>query len=458
MSRNKIKEVAKSIYKNNDIQKSVDVFNAFISINEIRSVNESNRNLISIKDNLVTKKGVSTAGSKSLYNYESPFDATVVLLLKQNNFSVIGKTNMDEFGLGSSTTNFYFGSTINPRFSDEKRICGGSSGGCAASIAGNMCLFGIGTDTGGSVRMPASYCNIFGFKPSYGRISRWGVIPYSQSLDTVGIMAKDIAKIKEVYGILDKYDEKDPTSIPNEYRVKRKNNNSYYTIGVPREFLLSELSSEVKKKWLDVLISLKRIGHKIVSVSIPTIKKLIAIYKTISCSEVASNLSRFDGLKYGYSTSKKPQTFLEYASTNRSDSFDLETQKRIILGNFININIKDNFYLKALKNRYKLIKEFNDVFECQHMFFKKSEEKIQIQNKCDFLLFPTTSKHPEKITEYCGEKETISIDDILLFPASLACLPSISIPVKNCGLQVVGQFCDDENLLDFSDKIVKITS
>lgn len=222
-------------------------------INSFKVDPEDTKPKYTVKDNILTI-GTTTCASEILSEFEAPFNATIVELLNQKGYLMVGKTNLDQFGMGSSNTNSIYGPSINPQFSDDEYITGGSSGGSAASVASGLCEFSIGTDTGGSVRLPASDCGIYGFKPSYGRLSRWGVIPYAQTLDTVGIMAGKIDILQDVFQYLDKFDSKDPTSLPETTRnqiqdlvglrdIKRKNS---YTIGIPKEFLVNELNSDTR--------------------------------------------------------------------------------------------------------------------------------------------------------------------------------------------------------------------
>ncbi|GME80892.1 unnamed protein product [[Candida] boidinii] len=253
-----------------------------------------------IKDNIATIEEPTTCASKILSTYTSPFNATVVDLLENSGSTVVGKTNLDEFGMGNSTTNSYFGSTLNPIYENDKemRIVGGSSGGSAAAVASGVSDFALGTDTGGSVRLPAAYTGIVGFKPSYGRISRWGVIAYAQSLDTVGILAKDVMTTRKVYDVLNQYDDKDPTSLSNELRsqfakIKKTEDkiDKKIRIGVPMECNLQDLSEKVKKSWLDLLKTVNNSDkYEIMPVSIPSIKSSLPAYYILAPSEASSNL------------------------------------------------------------------------------------------------------------------------------------------------------------------------
>lgn len=407
------------------------------------------------KDNIVTNHDLTTCGSKMLANYKSPFDATVVQLLALQGSQLVGKSNLDEFGMGSSTTNSYFGVCENPMY-EEKHIAGGSSGGSAASVAANMADFSLGTDTGGSVRLPASYCKVIGFKPSYGRISRWGVVPYAQSLDTVGIMAKDMSIIEKVYNVLNQYDSKDPTSLDLKTRLRIPNTTkTSLTIGVPSQFIIQELSPKVRQTWTSTLCKLQDMGHQIRPVSLPSIKKLLLAYYTIVTAEAASNLSRYDGVRYGYCDDTIHNSPRDLVDENRS-SFGPEVQRRIILGNYTLSSSSGDHLLKATQVRKKLVDEFNLVFNLGNVI---TSEKIEQQtDKCDIIISPTASSEPPTVEDFM--KETLEnflnayINDILTVPASLAGLPAISIPVGDYGIQIMGQFGDETTVLKLANDIV----
>lgn len=409
------------------------------------------------KDNIVTTDDYTTAGSKMLANYKSPFDATVIRLLSQQGSVMVGKSNLDEFGMGSSNTNSYFGKCGNPAYDDD-RIPGGSSGGSGASIAANLADFSLGTDTGGSIRLPASYCQVIGFKPSYGRISRWGVVPYAQTLDTVGIMANNISIIDRVYKILNQYDPKDPTSLDIEARKRIKSTTKdTLVIGVPSQFIIDELSPQVRQVWASTLNKLQEMGHRIRPVSLPSVKKLLLAYYTIVTAEAASNLSRYDGVRYGYcdgTVHKSPQDLIV---ENRSTAFGPEVQRRIILGNYTLSSSSGDHLLKATQVRETLVQEFNQVFNMENIL--TNEMPKPHTDRCDLILSPTASSEPPKTKDYL--KETLEnflnayINDILTVPASLAGVPAISVPVGDYGIQIMGQFGDDETVLRLATELIQ---
>ncbi|RLV93482.1 Glutamyl-tRNA [Spathaspora sp. JA1] len=407
------------------------------------------------KDNIATATGFTTAASKSLENYKSPFNATVVSLLSQAGSTLVGKSNLDEFGMGSSNTNSYFGPTMNPIYT-EKRIPGGSSGGSAAAVASGLADFSLGTDTGGSIRLPASYCSVIGFKPSYGRISRWGVVPYAQTLDTVGVISKSLDVITKVFSILDVYDEKDPTSLPNSIR-KKFNSTSIkgrkLTIGIPVEFVLDELSSESRNAWSQALTKLQSLGHNIKPISIKSITKSLPAYYTLATAEASSNLSRYDGIRYGYSADEPCTTASSLIISNRSESLGPEVQRRIILGNYTLSSDSGDHYLKATKVRQELVQEFSKLFKVNHPLLDCGG------GECDLMISPTSIGEAPTMEQYLNEDNAnflnSYVNDILTVPASLAGIPAISIPFGKVGIQLMGQFGDDNLVLQVADTIAE---
>lgn len=416
------------------------------------------------KDNITTKGTFTTSGSLMLSNYKSPFDATVVDLLEEAGLKLIGKANLDEFGMGSSNTNSYYGSTLNPLYENEERVPGGSSGGSAAAVAASLASFSLGTDTGGSVRLPASYCGVVGFKPSYGRISRWGVIAYAQSLDTVGILSKDVALAERVFNVLDKYDDKDPTSLPESIRTQVEkhqhlSSKSKFVIGIPQEFILEDLTAQARSQWLQVLVKLLKAGHELMPISIPSIKKLLSSYYTLATAEAASNLSRFDGARYGFNDKEVKETAYKTLTENRSKGFEPEVQRRILLGNYTLSSESGNHYLKANELRQRLVGEFNETFRFYNPLLS---EYVSKSNGCDILISPTSIDPAPTIDEYKSKSKenflTGYINDILTIPASLAGLPAISIPLPAAkqGIQLMAQYGDDKTLLQAAKSIEKL--
>lgn len=401
------------------------------------------------KDNIAS--GLTTCGSAILSNYTSPFDATAIQLLESAGLTMVGKANLDEFGMGSANVYSYFGTTLNPLYSDN-RVAGGSSGGPAAAVAAELADFSLGTDTGGSVRLPASYCGIVGFKPTYGRISRWGVVAYAQSLDTVGILASEVGTVQKVFAVLDQYDEKDPTSLSPTIRKEfgqTKPKQKELVIGIVHELIVDDLLPESIESWTKVLTSLQQAGHKLQLVSIPSIKRLLSAYYALATAEAASNLSRYDGLRYGLSNENVRDSAADLVSENRTAGFGFEVQRRLLLGNYTLSSESGNHYLRATEVRQKLVQEFNLVFSANNHLV------VGPLGDCDILICPTATGPAPSVAEY--EEKTDKnylagfLNDVLTVPASLAGIPSISLPYENgLGIQVMAQHGDDERLLEVS--------
>ncbi|GAA5806507.1 hypothetical protein HPULCUR_012042 [Helicostylum pulchrum] len=456
----------------NQIDRHNTEINAFISLNdrtllEKKAVESDHRRsngtlqstidgtTIAIKDNICTSFLPTTCASNMLKDFTSPYDATVVQLLNEAGSLIMGKTNMDEFGMGSTNVHSAFGPVIHPDRSDDiQRSPGGSSGGSAASVAMDMCTAALGSDTGGSVRMPASYCGLVGFKPSYGRCSRHGLISYANSLDTIGILTKDVKSCANVYDIIDKYDEKDPTSIPNELRTELNENDAQLSlqfkndlnglvVGVPQEFYVDSLSSEVLTSWRDGIKRLQSLGAKIVSVSIPSVPLALPAYYIIALAEASSNLSRYDGVKYGH---RVPDHKLLYDET-RSSGFGDEVKKRILLGTHVlTAGTYDTLFLPAQSARRVIQKEFNQVFKQPNLLYSKSKT-----GQAHVLLVPSaTSRAPQLNQLNQGVKAYI--DDVMTLPANLAGLPAITVPsTHSIGLQLLGQYGYDNFVLRIAE-------
>lgn len=459
-----------------------DHWNSLISLRKLqgpRGKSESDKILngttFIAKDNIATMEEATTCASHMLEGYVSPFDATVITQLQEQGLVLVGKANLDEFGMGSSNTNSHFGPVINPLLTDDEYITGGSSGGSAAAIQANLATFSLGTDTGGSVRFPASCCEVVGFKPTYGRISRWGVLSYAQSLDTVGIFANDVGTVGKVFNVLNKYDSKDPTSLPDTFREKfnglKPRNESQLVFGIPEEFVFEELSEQSRQHWKHILSAIQDMGHIIKLVSIPSIRKLALAYYTLATAEAASNLSRYDGVRYGYTGDELKDSAQELIAENRSKSFGDEVRRRIILGNYSLSSDSGNHYFRATKVRRKIANEFNNIFNLPNLLLEEITDILD--DKCDILVSPTAIGTPSSIKDYLKtNRENFLngyINDILTVPGSLAGLPAISIPWKTpeskkiaipIGMQLMAQFGDDESLLrvakylmDYNDKV-----
>lgn len=430
-----------------------------------------------LKDLFCTKNEPTTCSSRMLANFVAPYDATVATLLETAGAEVVGKTNMDEFGMGNSTTKSWFGPTTNPVYAKEgdadvvveyedheqylvpktinkkvpshQRIVGGSSGGSACSVAAGMVDFAIGSDTGGSVRLPAAYTGVYGFKPTYGRISRWGMVAYAQSLDTVGVFAQNVGDIWQVVGVLDVYDSKDPTSLSEELREETSaewmrqtwvESRKSMRVGVPEEFVLDNMAPEVKNKWVDLLEHIRSKGHEVVPVSVPTIQHSLAAYYTLATAEAASNLARYDGNRYGF----KEGSFVE----TRSAAFGEEVKRRITLGNYtLSSYGYESHYMKAMNVRSQLVTELNAVLRDPHVLTKTSPA----ENGVDFLVSPTAIAQPPTVEEFLSTTAVESYtNDVLTVPASLAGLPALNLPYQNHGFQIMGQHGFDYKVLKFA--------
>ena len=386
---------------------------------------------IAVKDNILVEDYKCTAGSKILENYKAPYDATVVKKLKDAGAIIIGKTNLDEFAMGSSTENSAYGVVKNPI--DKTRVPGGSSGGSAAAVAAGHCLGALGSDTGGSIRLPASFCGIVGFKPSYGVVSRYGLIALASSLDQIGTFGKTADDAKLIFDIIKGKDKMDSTTIdlePKTFNLKSKN----LRIGIPKEYFGEGIDEKVKEKIQKAIDVFKNIGAEIKEVSLPSTEYALAIYYIIMPAEASANLARFDGIKYGLSVNSK--NLLENYLKSRAKGFGDETRRRIILGTYVlSAGYRDAYYGKAQQVRALIKKEFDEVFDLS-------------KGGVDVILTPTTPTVAFKIGE---KKDPLSmyLSDIYTTTANLAGLPAISVPCGDInglpvGLQIIGpQFYDD---------------
>jgi aspartyl-tRNA(Asn)/glutamyl-tRNA(Gln) amidotransferase subunit A len=389
---------------------------------------------LAIKDNILVEDYPTTAGSRFLKNYIAPYDATVIKKLKQAGVVIVGKTNLDEFAMGSSTENSAFGVVKNPY--DTSRVPGGSSGGSAVAVAADHCLGALGSDTGGSVRQPASFCGVVGFKPSYGMVSRYGLIAMASSLDQIGPIAKTIEDAKLIFDAIRGKDERDSTAVQVQKsrlcrgfggQAKAKSRN--LRIGIPKEYFGRGLDKGVREKIEKAIEDFEKKGAKIRKVSLPFSEYALAVYYIIMPAEVSANLARYDGIKYGFS--RKGDLLNQYLKT-RAQGFGDEVRRRIMLGTYVlSAGYWEAYYGKAQKVRELIKKEFEKVFK-----------------EVDVLLTPTAPSPAFKIGE---KKDPLSmyLSDIYTVPVNLAGLPAISVPcgeVKGLpiGLQIIGpQFKDD---------------
>lgn len=408
-----------------------------------------------IKDNICTDQMHTTCASGILEKFTSPFDATVVELLKKEGVSIVGKANLDEFGMGSDNANSWFGPVFNPLYPDEPHTPGGSSGGSAAAVAADMCHFALGTDTGGSVRYPAAQCSVLGLKPSYGLISRHGVIAYAQSLDTVGILTKDIDLLEKVFKTLNHYDHKDPTSLtpPKRAKLKAHKSRKKLTFGLVKEYNIKGISENVKFAWSQVMEELINMGHDVVTCSIPAIKSALPAYYAIAPAEASSNFARFDGVRFGSRAPEDREQGTLYAPT-RQEYFGNEVKRRMWLGTWnLSTDAFNHDYIRSQKIRRILQEDFDEVFNLCNVMSGNEGQKANDEPGVDYIIAPTSNCAPYPLSKL-NDSQPIDtyLNDVLTVPASLTGIPSLNIPWKtdegNVGMQIMGQYGDDLGVID----------
>ena len=388
------------------------------------------------KDNIMTKGVRTTASSKILEDYIAPYDATVIKKLKEAGAILIAKANLDEFAHGASTENSAFGPTHNPW--DLDRVPGGSSGGSAAAVASDMCIFALGTDTGGSIRCPASFCGVVGLKPTYGRASRFGLISMTSSTDVPGPITKtveDAAIIQEIISGTDKNDLTTVDVVVDNYKEEIKNTIKGLKIGLPKEYFEDGMEEDVADALNNSIEKLKEMGAEFTEVDLPHTKYAVPVYYIITPSEISSNLARFDGIRYGLSDQSGSELF-EIYSKSRGAGFGPETKRMIMIGTYaLSAGYYYAYYLKAQKVRTLIKKEMDQALE-----------------KVDLLLTPTSPHVAFKIGEQSNDPLKMYLEDIYVTSASLAGLPAISI---NCGfsgglpigMQLIGSRFDEKTIL-----------
>lgn len=392
---------------------------------------------LSIKDNICTEGIKTTCASKMLEDFVPVYDATVVSRLKSAGAVMLGKTNMDEFAMGGSSQTSYFGGVRNPF--DTQRVTGGSSGGAAASVSAGLCSAALGSDTGGSVRQPASFCGVCGIKPTYGAVSRYGLIAFASSLDQIGVIANSAADCGIILSQIAGYDRNDGTSRKGEstdYLSKMGMDIKGVRIGMPEEFFSDGIEENVKKSVLDAADVYRSMGAEIVSVSLPSLKYAVSAYYLISSAEAASNLSRYDGIKYGY-RSDKGTTFNEVIANTRREGFGDEVKRRILLGNYaLSSGYYDAYYNNASKIRTRIRKEYSDIFE-----------------KCDFIITPTAPTTAYKIGSIENDPVKMYLADICTVTVNIAGLPAMSVPCgydadgMPVGMSIIGKAFDESGII-----------
>jgi len=398
---------------------------------------------IAVKDNICYKDYPTTCGSKILENFISPYNATVVDKLIDAGAIIIGKTNMDEFGMGSSNETSYFGPVKNPY--DETLVPGGSSGGSAVAVASGIVPVALGTDTGGSIRQPSAFCGIYGLKPTYGAVSRYGLIAYVSSADQIGVMARNVQDLALVYQVIAGYDEKDSTSIAFDHPDYSKliESDKKFSIGVLSEHYQEELDPQIKEGLNELIVELKKMGHNIREISIPNLKQALPAYYIIANAEASSNLARYDGMRFGHST-ENAESLEEVYAQSRAEGFGDEVKRRIMLGTYIlSSGYYDEYYIKASKVRELIRQGFEKAF-----------------NEVDLILSPTTPTPPFKLGERLNDPLKMYKSDTYTVSANLAGIPAMSIPL-NSGNKIkhtmcVGGWFKEEMIFQLARQIEKM--
>lgn len=434
--------------------------NSYITVCEEKSLNEADKAQemidggnsgaltgipLSIKDNICTIGTRTTCASKMLEDFVPIYNATAMEKLNNAGAVILGKTNMDEFAMGGSSQTSYFGGVHNPY--DTSRVTGGSSGGAAASVAGGLCVGALGSDTGGSVRQPASFCGVTGLKPTYGRVSRYGLIAFASSLDQIGTLAKSAEDCGLILSAISGYDCNDRTSAKVEdVNVNAKIGMSLkgIKIGIPAEFFAEGVREDVKNTVMAAAKAYESMGAELVSVSLPSLEYAVSAYYLISSAEAASNLSRYDGVKYGY-RSQVGENFNELIKNTRREAFGDEVKRRILLGNYaLSSGYYDAYYKGASKIRTQIKKEYNDIFE-----------------KCDCILTPTAPTTAYKIGQQENDPVKMYTADICTVTVNIAGLPAISttcgydsdgMPI---GMSIVGKMFDEATIIAVCDAFEK---
>jgi aspartyl-tRNA(Asn)/glutamyl-tRNA(Gln) amidotransferase subunit A len=392
---------------------------------------------VAIKDLICTQGIRTTCGSHILDNFVPNYDATVTAKLKTAGAVFVGKTNMDEFAMGSSTENSHFGPTRNPW--DLGRIPGGSSGGSAASVAADECILSLGSDTGGSIRQPAACCGIVGLKPTYGRVSRYGLVAFASSLDQIGPFAKDVRDAALLLSAISGHESRDSTSadlpVPDYTRSLTQDVHSM-VLGLPREAFGEGIDPEVEAKIREAIRTLEKLGAKIVDVSLPHSEYAVAVYYIIAPAEASSNLARYDGVKYGF-RAKGAHDLLEMYKETRSQGFGAEVKRRIMIGTYVlSAGYYDAYYRKASQVRTLIGGDFAKAFA-----------------QCDAIILPTAPTPAFKLGEKVDDPLQMYLSDIYTIPCNLAGLPGLSLPCGfsrsglPIGLQILGDHYQEEKIL-----------
>lgn len=400
---------------------------------------------IALKDNISTYHVKTTCSSKMLENYRPPFDATVVELIKQAGMPILGKTNMDEFAMGSSTETSYFGPTKNPW--NLEYVPGGSSGGSAASVAAKQAPLALGTDTGGSIRQPAAFTGIVGIKPTYGLVSRYGVVPFASSLDQVGPFARTVAESAALLSLIAQYDKYDSTSLNNprpDYLRSLEKDVKGLRVGVPKEFFIDGLDAEVEQAVRKAVKALEDQDAEIVDIELPHSDKALATYYIVATAECSSNLARFDGVRFGHRSENTKDSVTMFKHT-RAEGFGPEVKRRIMLGTYaLSAGYYDAYYLKALKVRRLIKEDFDKAF-----------------TKVDVIITPTTPSTAFKFGEKVQDPIAMYLSDVFTTTANLAGIPALSMPAGlssnnlPIGVQIIAPSLAEEVMLSTAYSIEK---
>lgn len=392
-----------------------------------------------LKDNFLSQEGETTASAHILQGFTSPITATAVKKLEDEGAIMIGRTNLDAFAHGSSTENSYFGPTLNAY--DKERVAGGSSGGSAVAVALDIVEFATGTDTGGSIRQPASFNGVYGLKPTYGCNSRYGVVAMASSTDCIGFFTKTPEDMDLLMGITSGQDPKDLTTLPDYYNnseVKKTKK-----IGVIKDFDNESVDREIRLALKHKCEALKEKGYEIVELTMPALRYALAAYYIIVPAEVASNLSRYDGVRYGFRSEKSAGLDALYLNT-RSEGFMPENKRRIMIGNFVlSSGFYDAYFLKAAKARTLIVEEYAKAFE-----------------KCDFILTPVAPNPAFRLGEKVNDPVAMYLEDVMSVPLNLAGVPGLAIPAGETstglpiGLQLIGPRRSDKSLIKFAEELV----
>ena len=396
------------------------------------------RSFTAVKDLFCTNGFKTTAGSKMLENFIPQYESTVTENLWKEGAILLGKLNCDEYAMGSSNETSYFGNVINPIAKDT--VPGGSSGGSASALAADLTPATIGTDTGGSIRQPASFTGTVGLKPTYGLCSRWGIVAFASSLDQAGPMTKSVKDCSIMLEAMAGFDNKDSTSIEKKkenYSKNLKTDIKGLKIGIPKEYRVENMPKEIDELWNKGKSILKDLGADIIDISLPHTKYALPTYYIVAPAEASSNLARYDGVKYGYRSSKGNDLIEMYENT-RSEGFGDEVKRRILIGTYVlSSGYYDAYYLKAQKVRQLIKKDFDENF-----------------GKVDAILTPSTPSSAFKIGEKTNDPISMYLNDIFTVPVNLAGLPSISLPAGldkkgyPLGLQLIGKTLDEQNILN----------